>query len=551
MLNQSKKKSIPDVGTESTSVYLKQAQGTNAHTSAQLANGNDWFDQFFNTSSEMLCIVDREGYVRRVNDVLATSLGYKATEINEQPIVNFVYPRDQQAITGLVQQAQERNIQQFESRFACGNGDIKKLWLNTTLLEEGIMLVAMRDLATEKQSPEELHSRIQKLEAVEERYKAFVHQSSEIIWRGEMNNPVDVNLPEEEQLRLIFTQSTLAECNEHMAWFYGYKNAGDLVGKPLSGFFSAADPATENTVRKFIQEGYKLYKVLSSHVNAQGYTRHFVSNMVGVVEHGKLIRVWCTQNDITGQRKAEKALRDSEERYRVFIQQSSEGIWRFEALKPMPIDLPEDELIEMFKNFGYLAECNETISRLYGFEKSSDMTGMHLNEVMSFDQPASVEFLRAFIRSGFNISNVELSHVDTVGVKRFFNHNLVGIVEKGHLVRVWSTMQEVSRQHHAEEANRYQANILDNVYDAVTSSASDLTIRSWNQAAENLYGFTAAEAIGKKTERPGHPRLSWHYTRVVVAGAIRKRFVAGRSIIHQAERWQAYRFPGHAFGIER
>src|SRR5262245_52437412 len=109
MLNQSKKKSIPDAGTESTSVYLKQAQGTNAHTSPQLANGSDWFDQFFNTSSEMLCIIDGEGLLRRVNDVLTTTLGYTADAINEQPLVNFVHARDQQAIAGLVQQAQQRN----------------------------------------------------------------------------------------------------------------------------------------------------------------------------------------------------------------------------------------------------------------------------------------------------------------------------------------------------------------------------------------------------------------------------------------------------------
>lgn len=498
MLNQSKKKSIPDVGAESTSVYLKQAQGTNAHTSPQLANGSDWFDQFFNTSSEMLCIIDRQGYFRRVNNMLATSLGYSEIALTEQPVVNFVYPRDHQAIAGLMLQAQERNIQYFESRFSCSDGNVKRLSLNTTILEDGIILAIVRDIAPEKQGSEELHRNIQTLEAAEERYKAFVHQSSEIIWRGEMIKPIDISLPEEDQLQLIFTESLLAECNDHMAWFYGHKNAGDMVGKRLSEFFNAADAPTEKTVRKFIQEGYKLYKVLSSHVNAQGYTRHFVSNMVGVVENGMLIRIWCTQNDITGQRKAEKALRDSEDRYRVFIQQSSEAIWRFEAIKPIPVDIPEEELLRLFMQNGYLAECNETFSQLYGREKASDMTGLQMGEFISMENPASKEFLISFIRAGFNMSNYELSQQDSEGNKRFFVHNLVGIVEKGHLVRVWGTQQEVTQQHQAEEVTRYQANILDNLFDAVTSSGSDLTIRSWNRAAENLYGFTAAEAIGHR-----------------------------------------------------
>ena len=485
------------MGTESSAVYLKEAQGTNAHTPPHFVSGGDWFEQFFNSSCEMLCIIDHQGNFRRVNNVMADSLGYAGTELNEQPVINYIYPRDHHAAIELLQQAQERNTQGFESRFSCSNGTVKWLSWSTTLLEAGFMLAIVRDITQEKQGAEELLRNIQTLEAAEERYKAFVHQSSEIIWRGEMINPIDINLPEEDQLRLIFTQSWLAECNDHMAWFYGYKKAGDMTGKRLADLFSAADLATETTVRKFIQQGYKLYKILSSHVNAQGYTRYFVSNMVGVVENGKLIRIWCTQNDITGQRKAEKALRDSEERYRVFIQQSSEGIWRFEALKPIPIDVPEDQLIQMIMNYGYLAECNETISKLYGFEKASDMIGLHLDQVLTLEHPATKDFLRAFIRSGFNLSNYELSHVDTIGVKHFFRHNLVGIIEKGHLVRVWSTLQEVTQQHHAEEANRYQANILDNLFDAVISSAPDMTIRSWNRAAENLYGLKAAEVIGR------------------------------------------------------
>jgi PAS domain S-box-containing protein len=494
MLNQSKK-SIPDVGPGPSSIYLQEAQGANAEATPQLAYGAGWFEQFFTSSPDMLCIIDSNGRFRRVNKVLADSLGYAIAELDAQPVTNFVYPRDLNPTNELLAQAQERNIQGFESRFTCSNGDVKWLSWSTTILEAGLMLAIVRDITEEKQGAEELHRHIQTLEAAEDRYKAFVYQSSEIIWRGEMHHPIDVSLPVEEQLRLIFSQSWLAECNEHMAWFYGYNTAAEMTGKRLSELFDPSDTATVNAVRKFIQEGYKTYKVLSSHVNAQGITRHFISNMVGVVQDGKLNRIWCTQNDITGQRKAEKALRDSEERYRLFIQQSSEGIWRFEALTPIPVNAPEEEVMSMLVKHGYLAECNETIARLYGYEKAGEMTGKHLPELMSQDNYTS-EFLRAFVRGGFKISNYELPHTDTTGQKRYFRHNLVGIVEKDHLVRVWGTQQEVTQQHQAEEANRYQANILDNLFDAVISSGPDFTIRSWNRAAENLYGLTAAEVIG-------------------------------------------------------
>jgi GAF domain-containing protein len=45
-------------------------------------------------------------------------------------------------------------------------------------------------------------------------------------------------------------------------------------------------------------------------------------------------------------RSAEEALLRSEERYRAFIQKSSEGIWRCEVAQPITTDLPEDEQID-------------------------------------------------------------------------------------------------------------------------------------------------------------------------------------------------------------
>ena len=57
--------------------------------------------------------------------------------------------------------------------------------------------------------------------------------------------------------------------------------------------------------------------------------------------------------DITGRKNDGEALRRSEERYRAFIQRSSEGIWRCELKQPIPADKPEDEQIEDMYRFGY------------------------------------------------------------------------------------------------------------------------------------------------------------------------------------------------------
>ncbi|MDP4117186.1 MAG: PAS domain S-box protein, partial [Bacteroidota bacterium] len=49
-----------------------------------------------------------------------------------------------------------------------------------------------------------------------------------------------------------------------------------------------------------------------------------------------------------------------------------------------------------------------------------------------------------------------------------------------------------------EELLKYQAQLLLNVSDAIISTDNDLNIKSWNKAAEHLYGFTSSEVVGRK-----------------------------------------------------
>jgi PAS domain S-box-containing protein len=48
-----------------------------------------------------------------------------------------------------------------------------------------------------------------------------------------------------------------------------------------------------------------------------------------------------------------------------------------------------------------------------------------------------------------------------------------------------------------EELLQYQANLVENVSDAIISTDTEYRIKSWNQAAERIYGWTALEAIGQ------------------------------------------------------
>ena len=196
-----------------------------------------------------------------------------------------------------------------------------------------------------------------------------------------------------------------------------------------------------------------------------GYPLLFKDRLIGVISifatydlSDSVLETLASVANILAQeierRNIEAQLNDSRTRYLSFITQSSEGIWRFEVEKPVPIQLPIKKQIDQFYEYAYLAECNDALAKMYGLKKASDIIGARLGDMLIRDNPENVTYLENFIKSGYNLAGANSTEVDSLRNIRHFENSLVGIIENDMLVRVWGTQRDITEQRKAESQLR-------------------------------------------------------------------------------------------------
>lgn len=159
------------------------------------------------------------------------------------------------------------------------------------------------------------------------------------------------------------------------------------------------------------------------------------------------------QNKISFLEEEKRALIENEEKYKAFINLSSEGIWRVEGENGqyVNIDQPVEEQIDYIFERAVFVECNETMAQMYGMKKE-DILGLKVKDILVKSKPENVEYLKAFIQSGYKLFDAESIEKDSKGNTKYFSNNLVGIIRDGKLIGGWGTQRDITNIKKAEEA---------------------------------------------------------------------------------------------------
>ena len=124
-------------------------------------------DRFFESSIDMLCMLDFSGHFKRLNPAWERTLGFTREELMSRPFIEFVHPDDRERT--LKQNAEVRSGWQalaFENRYLCKDGSFRWFrWNATSDSGEKVIYSVARDVTESKRAEEEREKLVRELKA--------------------------------------------------------------------------------------------------------------------------------------------------------------------------------------------------------------------------------------------------------------------------------------------------------------------------------------------------------------------------------------------------
>ena len=226
--------------------------------------------------------------------------------------------------------------------------------------------------------------------------------------------------------------------------------------------------------------------------------------------------IGLSQN-ITGLRNIVEKLEATEQRYEAFLEHSSEAIWRIEIPGGAPIKSTFEEILGYCSCHGYLAECNLSYARMYGYEAPDAMEGFRLSELMPIDDPGNLDYFIAFIQAGFKLTNAESVEFDKEGNRKYILNNLIGIIENEKLIRIWGTQRDITKLKDAEREisvreEQYRT-LAENVPVMIYRMGRDFRFTYINNAVGETFNIQNETFIGKTPQDLGIENDKWETLR--------------------------------------
>ncbi len=146
---------------------------------------------------------------------------------------------------------------------------------------------------------------------------------------------------------------------------------------------------------------------------------------------------------------------------------------------------------------GIIMSWNKGAERVFGYT-AEEAIGKSITMLIPAARLSEEDHILSKIRSGQRIDQFETVRVRKDGREIPINLSVSPIMDrKNRIIGASKIARDISDEKRFREKQAMLAAIVNSSDDAIISKTLDGIITSWNQAAERLFGYTAAEAIGR------------------------------------------------------
>jgi PAS domain S-box-containing protein len=283
----------------------------------------DVFGRLLNESHDIFLVCDASWNVVYANKKACAYFNEDNALVGKNLLTEFPSVKESQLVKQFTGVAAAGKPSEFEAM-----SPISKRWMYYRAYPlEDLLAIYATDINLRKEAQRTIQQN-------QERYFNFISQSTEGIWRCEVEQPIPVSLSTAEQIDLMYRHGYMAECNDAMARMYGFRDAYDIMGSRLDALLPKL-PQNVAYLAAFVEAGYKLYDAESIETAKDGSPVYMLNNLMGVIENDHLVRAWGTQRDITMIKEVEEKLKDAQLQLNLALAAGSAGtfIWNIKTNK--------------------------------------------------------------------------------------------------------------------------------------------------------------------------------------------------------------------------